>query len=306
MRQDRRRCYNHRTLNAFRRIICTCAPGLLLAVAAPACGGGDDDQTDTPAVTSSPTDAPTVDVAGVPELADGVLSFGLHFAFPPMAFYEDGTQTPAGFEVDLATALAEHLGVTAEFHQVANVEAIVGDAKAQLYEGVMASIPITTEREAEVDFVRYLGPVGMGILVQFGNPPNITRWSDQCGNTIAILDIPNHHFYLQETNADFCAADPIVERVFPDYASGAEAVRQGEVDAQLAEDPAVAYAVAHSNGELAHAIVGFDSNNYGLGVSKQSPQLTAALQQAFDAIRDDGTYAQILADWSLDHFAYTR
>jgi polar amino acid transport system substrate-binding protein len=223
-----------------------------------------------------------------------------------MAFNDDAGE-PAGFEVDIARALAAELGVAAEFHQVADVEAIVGDAKAGTYEAVMASIRITTEREGEVDFVRYLGPVGMGILVLSGNSSGIRLLEDMCGRSIATTaGIADHEFYITETTNDFCAANPIDVRQFPDYAAATEAVRTGEVDAQFAEDPAIAYAAANSSGEIQQALVGFDSTHYGIGVSKESPQLRVAILQAFESVRTSGEYAAIIAKWALEDFAYTR
>lgn len=281
----------------------------MLIVLAVACGGGDDDIGDeVPSQTSGDTASalPTVDVTSVPELADGVLSFGLDFKFPPMAYTDEATQSPAGFEVDLANALAEHLGVTAEFHQVAHFDTIVADAKARIYEAVMASIPITTEKQEEINLVRYLGPVGMGILVRTDNPAGILLLEDLCDRDIAVPDSTNLDFYIEETNADFCGTTPIKAIVFPDYAGGAEAVLTGEADAQLAEDPAVAFAASRSNGEMTQALVGFDSHHYGIGVSKESPDLTMALEQAFDAIRAEGIYGEIIAEWGLEDFIYER
>ena len=38
----------------------------------------------------------------------------------------------------------------------------------------------------------------------------------------------------------------------------------------------------------------------GLGIRKDDPQLTAAVQQVISDMRSDGSYAQILAKWHVE------
>src|SRR3990172_9256317 len=70
-----------------------------------------DDKKKTGA-TPSPA---TIDVSGVPELTDGTLTAGSDIAYAPFEFYQEGTQTEDGLDVDLAKAIAELLGVQVEF-----------------------------------------------------------------------------------------------------------------------------------------------------------------------------------------------
>ena len=75
-----------------------------------------------------------------------------------------------GLDVDIATAMAEKLGVEVEFQQVADFAGIVGDLTSGRYDIVMSAISITPEREAEIDFIPYFGPVGTGILTPERQP----------------------------------------------------------------------------------------------------------------------------------------
>ena len=65
----------------------------LLAFAA--CGDDDDDDVDIDNSDASPAD---IDISQVPELSDTVLTVGSDIAYPPIEFYEEGTQNAMGLE----------------------------------------------------------------------------------------------------------------------------------------------------------------------------------------------------------------
>ena len=56
-----------------------------------------------------------IDISGVPELEDGMLNVGSDIAYAPFEFFQEGTEIADGLDVDMATAIAEQLGVEAEF-----------------------------------------------------------------------------------------------------------------------------------------------------------------------------------------------
>ena len=75
--------------------------GSLLAFAA--CG---DDEKDSgggsPTATETTDGGGKIDISGVSELEDGTLTIGSDIAYAPIEYYEEGTDTPAGMDVDLA------------------------------------------------------------------------------------------------------------------------------------------------------------------------------------------------------------
>ena len=99
----------------FRTFLILALVALSAALVFAACGDDDDDDgngevTDTPAA-----DGDGIDISGVPELEDGVLNVGSDIAYAPFEFYEEGTETPDGLDIDLAEAIAAELGVSIEF-----------------------------------------------------------------------------------------------------------------------------------------------------------------------------------------------
>src|SRR3972149_475366 len=84
----------------------------VLALAAVLAFAACKDDKKKPGTTPPPA---AIDISGVPELADGKLLIGSDIAYAPLEFYQTGTETPDGLDVDLAKAIPEALGVEVEF-----------------------------------------------------------------------------------------------------------------------------------------------------------------------------------------------
>lgn len=267
---------------------------LLLAVALAFAACGDEEEEDVG--DGDGNGAPVVDVSNVPELEDGVLTVGSDIAYAPMEFFQPGTETPDGFSVDLANALAEVMGVQAEFTNIA-FDALIPSLDAGDFDVIISSMTITEERQQQIDFVPYLN-VGTGILVPAGNPNNIQDLDDLCGLTVAV-----QVGTIQEEMANEieCPAGQSVNVVTFDLNPLAvEDVRTGGSDANLADFPVVLFDAMESDGALEPVETQVDPQPYGIGVRKSSPELKQALEQAMQAIRDSGKYDEILQKWDLE------
>ncbi len=272
---------------------------LILAIAtlafAAACGDDDDDSP-----TATPTEAADgIDISGVPELADGVLTVGSDIAYAPFEFYEEGTETPDGLDIDLAEALAAALGVEAEFSNT-GWDGIIPALETEDFDALMSAMTITDERSAVIDFVAYI-TVGTGIVVPTGNPDGITGLADLCGKTVAV-QVGTIQVDLLEAQNDDCT-DDIDILVFDTNPLAVTDLRTGGSDANFSDFPVAAEDAAQSDGDLEVVDTQIDPEPYGIGVRKGSTELKSALEDALQAIIDDGTYASILANWDLEAIA---
>jgi polar amino acid transport system substrate-binding protein len=275
---------------------------IVLTLVVAACGDDDDDDDD--GGSPEPTGGETIDISGVAELEDGTLTVGSDIAYPPIEFFEEGTDTPTGLDVDLMMAMAEALGVEAEFEQVADFAGIVGDLTAKRYDVVMSAISITDEREAEIDLIPYFGPAGTGVLVQTGNPEGIEAVEDLCGKAVGAQVGTIQVDYMNDFNEAQCVDNPIDIKEYPDNPASVEDLKLGRIVAQLSDDPVAAYSALQSEGELEVSVTGFDSAPYGIGVRKDSTQLREVLEEALASIKADGTYLEILTDWGQEDLAF--
>jgi polar amino acid transport system substrate-binding protein len=222
----------------------------------------------------------------------GVLRAGIRFDNPPHSFIdEDGNWV--GFDVDIAEALAEELGVRLEKVKVDELTRI-SFLKNGKIDVAVASMSHTIEREHEVDFSQTYFWSKQTFLVREGE---IDSLEDLVGETVGMdrgsSAIGNWRTWLA---ANDHPDDPeIVE--FGDKQAAAEAVRQGAI-AGWAED----YEILASFAKLDPSLVVLDDESIGLkldgvGVRENDSELRDAVNHALQRIASSGLYARIYDRW---------
>jgi polar amino acid transport system substrate-binding protein len=273
-----------------------------------ACGGDDDDGggEPTPAATAAPTaESEEIDISGIEELSDGVLTFANDGAYPPLEF-EDESGELVGFDIDLGNALAEVLGVDTEF-QVAGFETLLTSLDAKRYDIVMSSMSVNPERSQVVDFIEYFN-AGIGIIVGEGNPAGIATFDDLCGKKVAVQKGTIQVDYLLGTteapggkNAE-CEDAGLGGITVLEFDSDPEAVQAlvaGQADAEIADFPVSAYSAKQNADTVDLVETQIQPGPYGIAFRKDSTALKAVVEQAFKQVYDDGTYDEILEKWEL-------
>ena len=268
----------------FRSILTLCIVALAAAFVFAACNDDDDGGDDNGG-----------DVSGVPELEDGVLNVGSDIAYAPFEFFEEGTTTPDGLDIDLAEALATELGVEVEFLNT-GFDGIIPSLEVEDFDVLISAMTITDERSEVIDFVPYI-TVGTGIVVPAGNPDGITGIADLCGKSVAV-QVGTIQVDILEAQNESCDEDINIV-IFDTNPLAVEDLLTGGTDANFSDFPVAAEDAAQSDGALEVVDTQIDPEPYGLGVRKTSTELNTALSDALQAIIADGTYDRILADWDL-------
>jgi len=276
----------------FRTFLLLALVALTAALVFSACGDDDDDN-------GGNGGGGDIDISGVPELDDGVLTVGSEIAYAPFEFFEEGTETPDGLDIDLAGAIAAELGVSVEFTNTA-FDGIIAALDLEDFDVLMSAMTITDERSEVIDFVPYI-TVGTGIVVPTGNPDGIAGLDDLCGKTVAV-QISTIQVTMLETQNDSCENDINIV-VFPDNPLAVEDLRTGGSDANFSDYPVAFVDAEASEGTLEVVNTQIDPEPYGIGVRKASTELNTVIAAALDAIIADGTYASILSDWDLSSIA---
>jgi polar amino acid transport system substrate-binding protein len=275
-------------------------PFLLIALFLFAACGDDDDDDGDEGDESSPTatsDEGNGEGATAPELEDGTLSVGSDIAYAPMEFFIEGTEDPDGFDIDLGKAIAEELGVEAEFINT-GFDGIIPALQTEEFDIIMSAMTVNPERSEEADFVEYLS-VGTGILVPAGNPEGISSIEDLCGLTVAV-QVGTIQVDMLDAQNDACD-EPIEVVTFDTNPLAVEDVRTGGADANLADFPVAVLDAEESGGELVEILdEQLDVAPYGIALRKESPELKAAIDEALQALQDDGTYDELLEKWGLE------
>lgn len=240
------------------------------------------------------------EAAEIPELQDGVLQVGSDIAYAPIEFFEEGTTTPLGLDIDLGNALAEELGVRAEFINT-GFDGIIGALKVERFDIIMSAMTVTEERSKEIDFVPYFS-AGTDILVAKGNPKNIGAIEDLSGLTVAVQVGTIQVDQLQAANEELKGAGKAEINIvtFDLNPLAVEQLRLGRADAVLADSPVVANDARLSEGKLEAVGLAIEAAPYGIGVRKTSAELKAAIEDALQKVIENGKYDDILKKWGLE------
>lgn len=290
-----------------RRTLPPVVTGMVLAAALAGCGGGGD--TAAPAPQEAPTPAVTADqalVAQVPRSvsSDGKLVVGTDASYPPNEFTGPDGTTIIGMDVDLGTAIAQKLGLTAEFRN-SSFDGIIPGIAAGTYEAGMSSFSINDERVQVVDMVSYY-TAGTSVGVRAGNPDNVNA-DDLCGKAVGVQRGTVQVDDLAARNQK-CASEgkpAITVSEFQLQTDVNLALASGRVVAMLADSPVVGYAAQQTNGQIEVLGTPYDAGPYGIALAKNQGDFAKAVQGAVQSLIQDGTYQRILEKWNVANGAIT-
>lgn len=248
------------------------------------------------ASSGTPSDAVADD--GLGTISPDTLSVGLDLTYVPYS-YLDGDE-PVGFDVEVLKALAEELGIEADFQDTRFEQVIIGVSDRKF--DVTPGLYITAERAAQVDFVPYFS-AGSAIVARQGDVTP-TEEMDLCGLKVASIKGGAVVGKVLNETTPACqeAGKPAVDiREYPTDPEATQALLAGGVDVQLTE-AIIAKEVIEKTGD--RLVVTNDELLYpvqvGFGVTKGNDALVEALTGALERIQAAGTYAPLLAEYNLE------
>jgi polar amino acid transport system substrate-binding protein len=278
--------------------------------AEPSGGSGAADLPQTEAIVSAVTKDEALAAGLPPEIATaGVLRVGSNVQNPPNNFYAADGTTPVGSEVDLAKATAAKLGLRVEYSDMA-FSSLITSLQSGRIDMTMAAMNDTPERQEKIDFVDYFTS-GITIMVQKGNPDGVAGPDDLCGRSVAVnLGTSQEEFARQQSATCTQAGKGEVTITSTDSdTQNQNQLRTGRVTAILNDLPTAVYvAKTAGDGEYFEVVDSEPINGgpYGIGVSKDAPQLSQSLKAALQSLVDDGTYGKILGAWDVSRGAITE
>jgi polar amino acid transport system substrate-binding protein len=217
---------------------------------------------------------------------------------PPLTFFrEDGK--PTGIEIDLGEAIAQRLGVRAEWRNI-SFSGIIPALVAQQCDAIMAQLYNKPERRQVIDFVDYM-KAGQALVVQKGNPDHIRSLEDLSGRKVAVENGTTIKSLIEEQNNKFATSGkpPATIIVFPKDTDAFQALGIGQVQAYGTTVATAGYYFTKTQGQFEIGGDPFAQATVGAGFRKQDKDLQKAYAEALAAVQKDGTYAAILKRWNV-------
>jgi polar amino acid transport system substrate-binding protein len=218
-------------------------------------------------------------------LADDALRVVTDATFAPMEFVKDGRRT--GFDIELAEALAAAMARRLEWID-ADFKALIPTLTARRADLAVSAIYITDERRKLVDFSDPYFAGGLVVLTLRTSP--IKTLKDLDGRRVSVQVGTKSVGFLRDRY-------PKVERV--EVEKNHEMfglVETGRVDAAVTGKPA-AKIFAQAKPGLQVLAEQLTTEEYGIAMRKDAPELRDAINAALKKIRADGSYGKLVEKW---------
>jgi polar amino acid transport system substrate-binding protein len=216
---------------------------------------------------------------------EGALTFSMTGQYPPLNFKKDGKLT--GFDVEIGSEIAKRIGL--EANPVTNPwETIIQGLKGKKYDAIIGSMTATEDRDKQVDFTNPYYLSGAQIFVAEGNSDILSK-EDLQGKTIGVIQ--------SSTWKDM--ADELSDSVkgYPTDVNALQDLALGRIDAVIT-DKIVGVNAMNEKG-LAIKAIGelLNEDRVSVAVAEGNQELVNKINEALQAMIDDGTYEEISMKW---------
>ena len=252
-----------------------------------ACGGQGASESSSSASGASSSASSSADYTLV---TPGKLTVVSELGFSPFEYIDDDGNT-VGFDVDVSKALAEKLGLEAEWLPNQAFDTLVPTIKQGGKADVaIAGMTITDERLEQVDFTDAYLDSNQGLVVGKDSGETEETLND-ASKQVACQSGTTGEMWIQE-NLPNATLVPL-----QDVTAGMMGVQTGLYNGMVIDLPVAQNLIAESFTDLTVALEIPTGEQYGIAVSKDNPGLKDALNDALQAIEDDGTMDGIKQTW---------
>ena len=234
-------------------------------------------------------------------VAPGTLIVGSNMATPPQMFIEAGQ--PAGFEIDLARAIAGAMCLKPQFVNIAFGGLFPG-LVAKKFDYITSGLGITPQRQQVFDFVPYLAG-GIQLVVRKDSGLHFKDENGLCGHSVATISGTTQARAIERVNEKLCKPGQKIDlKYFPSFNDAVIQLRKKSSDVAFVDWSFAAY-VTGLMPELAlgSPIISGRSevprNKLGMAFRKGDRPMTDAVSAAMQQLEKSGEYDKILDKWHL-------
>ncbi|TFC04525.1 amino acid ABC transporter substrate-binding protein [Cryobacterium adonitolivorans] len=260
-----------------RHLVSAAVLTLAAAVALTGCGASAGDSGSDGATAGTDESLSSV-------LESGTLTIGTEGTYRPFSFHADGSGELTGYDVEVARAVADQLGVKAEFEET-QWDAIFAGLEAGRFDTIANQVSITPERE---DAYAFSTPYtySTGVIVVPEDNTSITSFKDLAGKTTAQSLTSNWYTLATDSGATVQSVEG--------WAQSVALVEQGRVDATVNDKLTyLDYKKQTGAAGLKVAAETEDRSESAFAFAPEGTALADAVSDALATLSEDGTLAAI-------------
>lgn len=267
-------------------MLCACFVG---------CGDKVDESGSVPEVSNTDvTSFEPIDVSNVKLVQDGTLTVGMEIGYPPFEYKaEDGT--PVGYDVDLAYAIADKLGLQVDLVDT-GFDVIFAGLDTN-YDCVISAVTITDARSKEMLFSTPYIQNYQAVVVKKGSDIKVESFNDLSGHSVALQKGTTSEIKLTELIDSNTVTDCKMashEQILTSFTS----LDNGEVDIVLC-DSTVADGYVTSDPDKYEIIYKdtTEAEEFGISFGMENTALQEAVNEAIAQLTEEGFFEENDAKW---------
>lgn len=277
--------------------ILSLALALALAMSLVACGGSDsssaaaDSSTGSSSGVTSSSSASGYSTTLEDIKAKGQMVIGLDDTFAPMGFRDENGDL-VGFDIDLAKAVCEELGVEAVFQPI-NWSAKEMELSTGKVDCLWNGLSITPERQETMSMSNaYLNNK---IIVMTNKGVTLASKEDLANYNVGVQ--------AQSSALEVVMADDVYDSIkdkiteYDTYDQVIMDMQAGRLDAMIVDEVLGQYKNTQLGGIFDVASFDFGDDLYAIGFRKSDTELTQAVNDALAACIESGKSAEISEKW---------
>ncbi|WP_350347854.1 amino acid ABC transporter substrate-binding protein [Agromyces sp. G08B096] len=214
----------------------------------------------------------------------GTLTVATEGTYRPFSFHDEGSGDLVGYDVEIAEAVAEKLGLEIEFQET-QWDAIFAGLDAGRFDVVANQVSINPEREEDYLFSEPY-TVSPGVIVVNEGDTSISSFDDLAGKTTAQSLTSNWYELAQESGANVEAVEG--------WAQAVALLEQGRVDATINDKLTfLDYVNTTPGAPIEIAAETDDPSLSAFAARKESTALVEAIDRALAELREEGVLAEL-------------
>jgi polar amino acid transport system substrate-binding protein len=237
--------------------------------------------------------------------SDGVLRVSTDPAYPPQSSLNEETNEYEGFDIDVATEIAERLGVEIQW-ETPSWDIITAGGWNDRWDVSVGSMTVTAERAEVLNFTSPYYYTPAGLAVQEGS--DIASLDDLSGKTVGVCGACSYEFYLRrDLNIDipgftfeYLVPEDIEIVTYDTDSTAIQDLEIGRIDAAMSAVPTLEGAIDKGReiqllGEPVFSeplAVALDKNS-----TLDSTALTEEIAGIIQEMHDDGTLTELSMKW---------
>ena len=220
-------------------------------------------------------------------LKEGTLAVGLEIGYPPMEYFDADGATAIGFDVELAKALGEELGLKVELIDTA-WDGIFAGVDANKYDVIISSVSYTEDRNT--NYLLTKPYVANAPVLVVPNDSDIASIEDLAGKIVAVQMETTADYLIQEYVAGGLATEL---RQYEKVINAFDELKTGRADAVCTDSVVAAFYLGDDAANYKTVWQAPETEPIVMCLKKGNDELKGKLETALDALKKNGKLGEI-------------